>query len=185
LSEVSVSTHRPTDKVGRILFDISRWLALFGGGVIGAMAVMTTISIIGRAFFSSPIAGDVELIELGTGTAVFAFLPYTQMTRGNIIVDFFLVGAPRRGKGFFDSIGILMFLIIAALLTWRMIFGGLDMYDGAETTGVLAIPRWWSFPYAFLCFVTLICVIVYTLFHPAPESEESSDESDDSGVFNE
>ncbi|NQV56739.1 MAG: TRAP transporter small permease, partial [Rhodospirillales bacterium] len=152
---------RPTDKVGRVLFTLARALALFGGVVIGAMAIMTTISIFGRAFLSSPIPGDIELIEIGTGTAVFAFLPYCQMMRGNIIVDFFLTSAPYRVKSFFDFIGGVMFLIIGCLLNWRMVYGGIDMYQYAETTGVLAIPRWISFPYGVACLSFLVVVVIY------------------------
>ncbi|MDP6840690.1 MAG: TRAP transporter small permease [Rhodospirillales bacterium] len=174
MSEASVQMVRPTDKVGRILYAISQVLALFGGLVVAAMAIMTTTSIFGRAFLSSPVPGDIELIELGTSTAVFAFLPYCQMVRGNVIVDFFLSWASRKVKIFFDVIGGILFLGVALMLTWRLIFGGIDLYNAAETTGVLAFPRWISFPYAFVCLSTLVFVIIYTLFHNDPESGEQA-----------
>ena len=170
MSEGLEQSYRPTDKVGRVLFALTKALALFGGAVVGLMAIMTTTSIFGRAFLSSPIAGDIELIEIGTSTAVFAFLPYCQMVRGNIIVDFFLASAPYRVKSFFDFIGGLMFLGIGCLLTLRMIFGGIDLYNYGETTGVLAIPRWISFPYGVLCLTLLVVVVAYTLLHPAPDT---------------
>jgi hypothetical protein len=37
------------------------------------------------------------------------------------------------------------------------------MYKYSELTLTLGLPRWVSFPYATLCMVILIAVIVYTL----------------------
>ncbi|MDP6174016.1 MAG: TRAP transporter small permease [Rhodospirillales bacterium] len=153
----------PTDKVGRVLYQVSRILALFGGAVILAVAAMTTISVSGRFSLSLPIPGDIEFIELGTSTAVFAFLPYCQLMRGNVIVDFFLTRAPTRMKTSLDALGSLLYLIAGSILTWRLIFGGFDMYKYSEKTLTLGIPRWFSFPYATLCMAILIAVIIYTL----------------------
>ena len=154
---------RPTDPVGRILYVITRWLAILGGVVVCAMASLTTVSITGRAAFSFPIPGDVELIEIGTSTAVFAFLPYCQLMRGNVIVDFFMTQEPVRAKTFLDALGSLMYFVVGSILAWRLIFGGFDMHQYAEKTLTIGIPRWTTFPYAFLCMVILLAVIAYTL----------------------
>lgn len=161
---------RPTDPVGRTLYTITRWLAILGGVVVCAMAAMTTISITGRAAFSFPIPGDVEMIEIGTSTAVFAFLPYCQLMRGNVIVDFFMTRASDRAKTFFDALGALMYLTVGTLLTWRLVFGGFDMYKYAEKTITIGIPRWTTFPYAFVCLTILLAVIVYTLWRSIAEN---------------
>ena len=163
MSELPDQVARPTDKVGRVLFQASRGLALFGGAVILAVAIMTSISVSGRFSLSMPIPGDIEFIELGTSTAVFAFLPYCQLMRGNVIVDFFMTRAPIRAKTLMDALGCLLYLIAGVLLTWRLIYGGIDMYKYSELTLTLGIPRWLSFPYAMLCMAVLIAVIIYTL----------------------
>lgn len=74
---------------------IHRWLeracdtsATIGGTVLVAMACMTVVSVVGRAFFAHPILGDVELVQLGSAVVVASFLPYTQFRRANIMVDF-------------------------------------------------------------------------------------------------
>ncbi len=163
MSELPDQVARPTDKVGRVLFQASRGLALFGGAVILAVAIMTSISVSGRFSLSMPIPGDIEFIELGTSTAVFAFLPYCQLMRGNVIVDFFMTRAPIRAKTLMDALGCLLYLIAGVLLTWRLIYGGIDMYKYSELTLTLGIPRWLSFPYATLCMAVLIAVIIYIL----------------------
>ena len=117
MSEIQADASRPAGKVGRVLYSTSRILAVFGGGLLCILALLTTVSVIGRSFFDYPVPGDFELVAIGTGVAVFAILPYCQMTRGNVIVDFFMTRAPDRAKAFFDMVGNIIFSIIAALLT--------------------------------------------------------------------
>lgn len=153
---------RPTDRVGRALFVLTRVFALTGGLVLGAMAVLTTVSVTGRYFFNAPVLGDVELIAIGTGVGVFLFLPHCQLVRENVLVDFFLGPAPFRVKAFFDTVGNLLYSAIMVLMTWRMFYGGIGLYEVEEVTMILEIPRWWTFPAALVCLVLLVAVCVYT-----------------------
>ena len=156
--------------MGRVLYSITRAFALFGGFVMCAMAILTTASVIGRAFFNSPISGDFELVAIGTGVAVFAFLPYCQLIRENVVVDFFLSNSPYRVQAFFDVIGSLVYGLIIALMAWRTTLGGIDMYTYNETTLILAVPRWSTFPLAVVCLVLLCVVCVYTLVRSVRET---------------
>ena len=163
MSEDFDNIARPTDKMGRVLYVASSWLAIFGGFVVGAVALMTTISVTGRASISKPIPGDMELIEIGTCTAVFAFLPFCQLMKGNVIVDFFMNWASKKTHAICDSLGSFLYLLVSLLLTWRLYYGTFDMYENGEISGVLAIPRWISFPYSLVSMLLLIMVILYTL----------------------
>lgn len=170
MSEFSTEEARPADPVGRVLFRAARWLAVFGGLVLCIMALMTTISVTGRAAFDLPVPGDFELVAIGTSTAVFAFLPYCQISRGNVIVDFFMVGAPTRAKTVCDTVGGLFYLAVGVLLTWRMYFGAVDMYSYGEKTMTINFPRWVTFPYALACMAFLIVVIAYTVGRSVAET---------------
>lgn len=163
MAEVRGGEIRPTDKVGRFLFRVTRAVALAGGVVLALLAAMTAVSVTGRSFLNAPIPGDFELIEIGLSVAIFAFLPYCQLVRANVIVDFFMERAPVRVKAFFDAIGSLVFVAIAALLLWRHSLGAVDMYNVGETSMILGVPRWWSFPAAVACLALLVAVCVYTL----------------------
>ena len=163
MTENAESHSRPIDPVGRVLFQIARGLAVFGSLILCLMALLTTISITGRAAFSAPIPGDFELVAIGTGLAVFAFLPYCQLVRGNVIVDFFMTAAPTRAKTVCDIFGGLLYLVIGFLLTWRMIYGGIDMYNYSEKSMTLNFPRWTTFPISVLFMSFLIVVVVYTI----------------------
>ena len=88
---------------------------------------------------------DFELVEIGSAIAIFCFLPWCQSTGGNVLVDFFTQNASPRLNHRLEALGDLLYLLIAALLFWRMIPGGLEMRQYGEQSMVLRIPVWWSF----------------------------------------
>ena len=100
---------------------------------------------------------------------LFAFLPYCHLKRENVIVDFFMSGAPGRVKSFFDAIGNLAYTIIIAIMIWRMSLGGIDLYRVDEMTLILEFPRWWTFPAAILCLVLLFVVCAYSFVRSVRE----------------
>jgi TRAP-type C4-dicarboxylate transport system permease small subunit len=163
MPEQASAAVRPTDPVGRILYDIARWLALFGGALSCAMALIVTISVIGRYFFDAPIPGDYDIVGILCGCAIFAFLPYCQFVRGNVVVDFFTNNAPDRIKSALDSIGVALYLVVIALFTWRLFYGAADLYNSHEMIAAFAFYRWTTVPFDILCNFVLLAVIAYTL----------------------
>jgi TRAP-type C4-dicarboxylate transport system permease small subunit len=156
-------------RVGRALQRLATGIALLGGLVLFALTLLTVISVLGRALFSAPIPGDFELVELGMAVAIFAFLPYCQIVRGNVIVDLFTSRTSLRTRALLDSVGNLLFTAIAALLTWRVAVGGLEIRSYHETTMVLQVPVWWGYvpAVAFLAFLTIVCA--YTVWRSVLE----------------
>jgi TRAP-type C4-dicarboxylate transport system permease small subunit len=139
----------------RRLCDLS---ATLGGLVLIAMALMTVISVIGRAFFSSPILGDVELVQLGTAVVVACFLPYTQFQRANIIVDFFTSGAQPNTQRWMDALGTVLYTVTAMLVLWRVTVGSIDMRQGGESSMLMGLPQWW--PYALMLPGLALCAVI-------------------------
>lgn len=150
-------------------------MAASGGLVLVALTVMTVVSIIGRQVagadwlravppfsWMGPIAGDFELIELGCGVAIFSFLPYCQLVRGNVAVDFFTLRAGPRTRAALTLCGDVAYTAIAALLAWRLALGGMDLRAYRETTMVLQVPVWWAYVPAFGGLVLLSAVCLYT-----------------------
>lgn len=147
------------DPVGRVLLLGATGLALLGGLLLFGLALMTVISVAGRVLFSAPVPGDFELVEIGMAITVFAFLPYCQMTGGNVIVDVFTAKAGARTKSALDGIGSLTFAVVAAILTWRAYAGFADARQYGETSMLLRLPLWWGYAFAvpLLAFLTLVC----------------------------
>ncbi len=170
MAKVSKTSSGPSDPVGRVLHRIARVLAILGGFVLCALAGLTTVSVIGRGAFSAPVPGDFEIIAIGTGLAVFAFLPWCQLTRSNVLVDFFMTRAPVRLKAFCDLIGGILYLVIGGILTWRMIFGGIDMYNYDEMSMTISFPRWTTFPPSIVMMGFLVVVVVYTVWRSFAEA---------------
>jgi TRAP-type C4-dicarboxylate transport system permease small subunit len=88
------------------------------------------------------VPGDFELVQVGCGVAVAAFLPYCQLRRGNIIVDFFTVRAGRRVQGALDATGALLLGAVMAVLAWRTVAGMLTVRASGEVTMIVGFPVW-------------------------------------------
>ncbi|HRP28619.1 MAG TPA: TRAP transporter small permease [Burkholderiaceae bacterium] len=132
-------SERALTRALRLACDIS---AGIGGLTLIAMASVTVISVAGRALFSTPIQGDVELVQLGCAIVVASFLPYTQFRHGNIIVDFFTTGVAAPKRSVMDALGTLLYAIMMAVICWRVAAGGLQVHEYQETSALMAIPIW-------------------------------------------
>lgn len=124
---------------------LCRWLALLAGIVLIGMAAVTVISVTGRYFFSAPIPGDDEIVQMLTGAVVALCLPYCHMRYGNVIVDVFTEGAPLRFKATLDIIGSLMLAVLAFILAWQTFNGTLDVQKYGNETMMLRLKEWWFY----------------------------------------
>jgi TRAP-type C4-dicarboxylate transport system permease small subunit len=172
MSESEHTVPRPTDPVGRVLWQVTRSLAILGGALCCAMAAMITVSVSGRYLFSAPIPGDYDLVAIMSGCAVFAFLPYCQLVRGNVVVDFFTTGITPRNRAILDAAGSLFYLLIAILFTWRLYFGMLELRSNGEVLANFNFYRWWTVPLNVFCMIVLIAVIGYTLARDIDEAKK-------------
>ena len=176
------------DPVGRALLGLSKLVAIFGGMILVAITLLTVYSVIGRELVSlgwvpelfpfsliRPVTGDFELVELGCGVAIFAFLPYCQIVRGNVIVDFFTARSGRRTKSALSFVGDAAYSAIAIVLTWRLWLGAIDFRNYGETSMVLRVPIWWAYVPAFAILVLLSLVCLYTAWRSACETLAGED----------
>lgn len=145
-------------------------MALAGGAVLLALIVMTCISIIGRSLGAlglAPVPGDFELVELGVGFAIFAFLPWCHLRRGHATVDLFRPRLSRRANLIIDWISDLLMLIVAFLITWRLWIGMLDKKSYTETTFILQVPIWIAYAAGLAGAVVFLIVAIYCTMRSA------------------
>ena len=107
-----------------------------------ALTGMSVASITGRALLGRPVPGDFELVQVGCGAAIAAFLPYCQLRRGNIIVDFFTARTSPRVQGGLDAVGALLVALVMAVLTWRTAVGTVAVRAGGEVSMIVGFPIW-------------------------------------------
>lgn len=147
--------HSRPEQILHRLCDIS---AALGGLILIGIACMTVISVIGRSFFSHPILGDVELVQLGCAVVVACFLPFGQFQRANIIVDFFSTNASERAQAIMDTAGTLLYTLVMALVCWRVAAGGFAIHEAQETSMLMNLPLW--IPYLLMVPGLALCVVI-------------------------
>ena len=148
----------PMYGVDRVLQRLCDASATVGGIVLVAIASVTVVSVIGRAFFSYPILGDVELVQLGCAVVVASFLPYTQFRHANIIVDFFTSNVSEKTQSKLDAFGTLLYTLVMALVAWRVAVGGVDIKAAQETSMLMALPLW--IPYMLMVPGLVLCAVI-------------------------
>ncbi len=122
----------------------SRLLALAGGAIFAAITLMSAVSVIGR-LAGRPIQGDFELVQLGGAVAIAWCLPYCQLQRGHIMVDFFTTRASARTRDALDRLGAILLALVMALAAWRTGAGALAMKASNETTMIMGLPLWYAY----------------------------------------
>lgn len=127
---------------------LCRLFAGIGGLTLVAMMLMTVTSVVKRGVFGAPIPGDYELMQMGCAIAIFCFLPWCQAVGGNVLVDFFTQKTSPRLNHLLEALGDLLYLLIAALLMWRMYHGGLEAREYGDQSMVLRLPAWWGYAIA-------------------------------------
>jgi TRAP-type C4-dicarboxylate transport system permease small subunit len=128
--------------VTRALDGLARAFAFAGGALLVAITGMSVVSIAMRTVLGRPVPGDFELVQVGCGVAVAAFLPYCQLRRGNIIVDFFTTRASRRVQRALDGLGALLLALVMGALAWRAAAGMLTVKAAGEITMIVGFPVW-------------------------------------------
>ena len=94
--------------------------------------------------------------------AVTMSLPFCQMIRGHIIVDFFTVGLPRKVNRVFDVFASLILAVAAFAFTWRIGIGMFDLRENGDASMLLNVPTWWGYAPMVLSFFLLGCTALYT-----------------------
>jgi len=125
-----------------LLERLARLCAVLAGSLLTLITLMTCASIVGRNFLEATLAGDFELTSAATGLAIALFMPWCQLRRGNLLVEFFTARASRRTHARLDRAGALLLAAMMALLAWRTGLGGINAWDNHSSSMLLGFPDW-------------------------------------------
>lgn len=164
---------QPTAGFGLLLLKTTRGLAMLGGMVLLALVLMTTASVLGRYLFRTPVPGDYEILGIGCGIAILFFFPYCEMASGNIKATFFTDNMAERWKQLLNIGAETLFFLMAALLTWRFVMGGLRRMADGQSYMYTQMPIWWAYIPATLAMGLLVVVSVYRVYDYAQRFRES------------
>lgn len=165
MMEATMVMHPPLSRVvGKGIERACAAMAICAGLLFCAEAVMSAASVIGRATMGKPVPGDYELVQMLSAMGIAMCLPYCQLKRGHVFVDFFTLWAPARIKRVLDSVAALLLAFASFLLAWRIWEGMLEMREYGETSMVLALPVWWGYVPSVPAFALLGITALYTFW---------------------
>ncbi len=126
----------------RILETLAKLCAVLAGVLLTVITLMTCVSLIGRNTTGWSIVGAFELTGFAAGAAIALFMPWCQVRRGNIIVDFFTARATEALQQRLDRVGALMLALVMGLMTWRSSIGGINAWQSQAGSMMMGFPEW-------------------------------------------
>jgi TRAP-type C4-dicarboxylate transport system permease small subunit len=129
----------------KLLEPLARLCAVLAGVLLTVITLMTCVSLIGRNTTGWTIVGDFEISGFVAGAAIALFMPWCQVRRGNILVDFFTAKASPAARDRLDRLGAGLLAAVMALLTWRTALGGLNALESQSGSMMLGVPEWWVY----------------------------------------
>jgi TRAP-type C4-dicarboxylate transport system permease small subunit len=137
----------------KILF----WIA--GAGLVG-MTALVVGDVIGIKIFSKPIPGGIEFVSFLAAVAIAFGVPFTQVMKGHVAVDFIVETFPRRLKLVIECITVFLSVVLFALLmVYSFRYAGLLRSSG-EVSMTQKIP-FHPFVYGMaVCFLATLLVLI-------------------------
>jgi len=126
----------------KLLASLAKACAVFAGALLTVITLMTCVSLIGRNTTGWTLVGDFELAGSAAGAAIALFMPWCQLQRGNIMVDFFTARASAATRERLDRFGALLLAAAMALMAWRTTIGGLNAWKSNAGSMMLGFPEW-------------------------------------------
>jgi len=155
-----------SDKIGRlerVANSFSHWLNWVAGVGLVAMVSLTVADIIGIKFFKHPIPGAIEMVGfLGVVVTAFA-IAYTQVLRGHIQVEFFVMRMPGRVQAAITAFISLLGMALFALLAWRSYDFALVLWSTGEVSMTQRIP-FYPFVHAIAFCCLPVCLVLLVGF---------------------
>jgi TRAP-type C4-dicarboxylate transport system permease small subunit len=110
---------------------------------LAAMMLLTVADVFLRAFFSYPIQGMLELVELGLACTIFLALPAVFLRDEHLVVDVIDHLTRPAVVRILDLIGALISLGVLVVMAWQMVPLARTMHEFGDVTSDLSIPKLW------------------------------------------
>lgn len=131
-----------------------RWVS---GFAILAMAVLSTVDVIARYIFKSPLTGTMEIVQILMNVFVYAGLGMAVYLGKLISVPVLLEKMPNKARGKVEGIGNLVCAAMSVLIIWQLsITTASYLGNSLKATTLLHIPYGPFYLFTTICFC-LIC----------------------------
>jgi TRAP-type transport system small permease protein len=150
----------------RTLVWIARSMTAVGAVVLSFIMFLSIADISGRNFFKVAINGTYEIVSLMVVVVGVLGLGYTQLVKGNIMIDIIVKRLSKKGQAIMNSVSYLIAIGVCVIVGWQVL---LRMWDymhrelGGKTV-TLGIPLWPFMALMALCFgwvTAIFCIDLY------------------------
>lgn len=129
---------------GRTALIVERWseasLGLVAGVSLFAMMILTFVDVVGRYFFSAPVLGAMEIVEVLLVLTIFAGLPLSALRQGHIEIDVLATWIPAGLWTLLGRLGNLVFAGALVYTAWLLVLRARILAQDGEVTAILHIP---------------------------------------------
>jgi len=120
------------------------YMSYIGMILLIPMMLLTSGEVVGRAVWSQPIPGSIELSSYLLAAFILLGLAYTQQVKGHVRVTMFVSRLPEKWGLVLDVITSLLSLFIIAVMAWQ---GWVVGMEERTVSDMLRIPQ---FPFRLL-----------------------------------
>lgn len=136
----------------------TRALSFAGMFIVLPMMLLTSAEVVGRAVWSRPVPGSLELSSYMLAIFVLSGVAYTQQVKGHVKVEMFTSMLPARFAAALDVVTTLLSLFIIGLLAWE---GWGAAMEEKAVSDMLRIPQW---PFKALVALAAVSLFLELLF---------------------
>lgn len=130
-------------KLDRVSATMVMLAMVVSGTSVATIIAINSVDTIGRALFSRPLTGAVELTELFLAMCIILAIPYAQRTLSHIEIDMFTQNCKAGLKKIFLFIAIVLTILVFFMLTVQSYESAKDSVATFESSaGYLNVPVW-------------------------------------------
>jgi len=147
------------DRIFAVTNSIARYSTVIAGVCLMSIVAVTTLNIIARRFFMSPILGAHEAVEYLGALLISLTLAYNQINKENIRFELMDVLFSARTRVAMESVTSFICAILCLLIAWQCSVYALGLWEAKEVSLTMGIP---FFPVIFVVaasFVLLALVL--------------------------
>jgi TRAP-type C4-dicarboxylate transport system permease small subunit len=140
----------------------ARFLGYLAAAFLAAMMLLTVADVALRTFFSLPIQGMLELVELGLACTIFIALPAVFLRDEHLVVDVVDHLLKPSVVRVLDLLGAIVSLGVLVLIAWQMVPLARTMHEFGDVTSDLSIPKlWYWIPVLFGIVASALATLVF------------------------
>ena len=125
-------------KIGKWIQRIDFYICSGGMFLLIPMMLLTTVDVIGRAVWTRPIPGAVELSSYMLNVFILLGVAYTHQAKGHVRVSMLISRLPEQAETILDIIATLLSLFILGILAWQ---GWVVGIEETSVSDMLRIPQ--------------------------------------------